>query len=435
MRASLWDVRYGTMTATAVLENTLRQRYEAPATALGRVLAEAAYYPRVSDNKSATLSRPVEYAIRWPYMQINRPNFVSWLVFDCDHADIYRWEKAGLPAPNLIVSSGKNGSVSSFHLLYAIDPVCTSVKARSHPIRYMKAIYGEMARLLDADPDYHGGPVCKTPGHPWWHTAELHPHEYSLGELHEYFDIPAEKPRFSKGPDLLPVMHSRAVTLFEQLRFFAYSVVNNERDKGSFETFSRRLEDYAHQINDFERRGFVDVKTGMSKGNLAVSALRYTIKSVARWTWDRYTGDGRCNRGVMQLDPSLSLAQRQRLAAERTHSERTKKTGDSVRTACATLHTRGEKITQTAIARLTQLSRQAVATYQRVIDDFLRHPPQATAAPAHAARPPKIVKFGVHQVTPPRLFSVQFGPDVSHAADSLPLLKLVGVAPQGEDSS
>ncbi len=423
------------MTATAVLENTLRQRYEAPATALGRVLAEAAYYPRVSDNKSATLSRPVEYAIRWPYMQINRPNFVSWLVFDCDHGDIHRWEKVGLPAPNLIVSSGKNGCVSSFHLLYAIDPVCTSAKARSHPIRYMKAIYGEMARLLDADPDYHGGPVCKTPGHAWWHTAELHPHEYSLGELHEYFDIPAEKPRFSKGPDLLPVMHSRAVTLFEQLRFFAYSVVNIERDKGSFESFSRRLEDYAHQINDFERRGFVDLKTGVPKGNLAVSALRYTIKSVARWTWDRYTGDGRCNRGVMQLDPSLSLVQRQRLAAERTHNERTKKTGDSVRAACAALHARGEKITQTAIARLTQLSRQAVATYQRVIEDFLRPSPQATAAPVNDARSPRLVKFGVHQVTPPRLFSAEMGLDVGHGGDSLPFFKLVLVVPQGEDSS
>ena len=212
-------------------------------------------------------------------------------------------------------------------------------------------------------------------------------------------------------------------------------MVNIERDKGSFESFSRRLEDYTHQINDFERRGFMDAKTGVSKGNLAVSALRYTVRSVARWTWDRYTGDGRCNRGVMQLDPSLSLVQRQRLAAERTHNERTRKTGDSVRTACAALHARGEKITQTAIARLTQLSRQAVATYQRVIDDFLRPPPQATAVPAHDARPPKLVKFGVHQVAPPRLFTAESGPNAGRAGESLQLFELVAVAPQGEDSS
>lgn len=389
------------MTATAVHQNILQERYDAPTTALGRLMAEAAYYPRVSDDKTAARSRPTEYAIRWPYMQVNRRDFVSWLVFDCDHGDIFRWENASLPPPNLIVSSTKDGRVSSFHLFYAIVPVCTSANARSHPIRYMKAIYAEMKRLLNADQDYYGGPVSKTPGHPWWHTTELHPHEYSLGELNEYFELPRESPQFGNGPELMALTHSRSLTLFEQLRFFAYSVVNIEREKGSFESFSRRLEDYANEINDFERRRFRDPKTGALKGNLALSALRSTIKSVARWTWDHYKGDRRCNRGVMRLDQALPLQERQSRSAERTHSERQKKTEEKVRAACALLLTASEVITQVAIARIAGISRQTVATYQRTINEYL-HPAlvDAQSREQAVARAPD-VKFGTHQIATP----------------------------------
>ena len=91
--------------ASAVIDNILRARFDVPSSPLSRVLAEAAYYPRVSDNKTAQRPTPTAHAIRWPYMQINRPDMVSWLVFDCDHGDVFRWEQVGLPAPNLIVAN------------------------------------------------------------------------------------------------------------------------------------------------------------------------------------------------------------------------------------------------------------------------------------------------------------------------------------------
>jgi hypothetical protein len=388
------------MASTAVLENSLQHRYDTPSTALHRVLAEAAYFPRVSDNKTAALWKPTRYALRWPYMQINRRGFTSWLIFDCDHSDIYLWEKVGLPPPNLIVSSNKDGKINSFHVLYAITPICTTANARSHPIRYMKAIYGEMARLLKADPDYHGGPVCKTPGHPWWRTTELHSHEYSLGELHEYFDIPFEKPQFSKGPELTSLTHSRALTLFEQLRFFAYSVVNNEREQGSFNSFTQRLTHYAEQINDFERRGFRDFKTGTRKGNLPASALRYTVRSVSRWTWDHYTGSGRKNRGAMRLDQALPLPERQRLSAERTHVERTKKTADRVRAACAVLRASGREMTLAAIGKIAGITRQTVANYKHLIKEPKSHLVSTVRTPRGAGEAPQDVRFGAHQIAP-----------------------------------
>lgn len=89
---------------------------------------------------------------------------------------------------------------------------------------------------------------------------------------------------------------------------------------------------------------------------------------VVRWcclcgdrTWDRYRGDSRCHRGVMQLDKDLPLVERQRLAAARTHEVRQKATESKVRAACRQLQQKGETLTQAAIARLAGLSRQTVA--------------------------------------------------------------------------
>ena len=39
---------------------------------LNRLLEEAPYLSRCSDNKTAMLNRPRNYAVRWPYMQVNR---------------------------------------------------------------------------------------------------------------------------------------------------------------------------------------------------------------------------------------------------------------------------------------------------------------------------------------------------------------------------
>jgi len=62
-----------------------------------RVMEQAPYIAHCSDDKTATKKRPTAYAVRWPYVQLNRPGMVSWLIFDCDHADVFRWEAAELP--------------------------------------------------------------------------------------------------------------------------------------------------------------------------------------------------------------------------------------------------------------------------------------------------------------------------------------------------
>lgn len=365
-------------------------RFFESGTALNRVWSEASYLPRCSDDKTATRVRPREYAIRYPYMQVNRPGFVSWMIFDLDHKHAMIWEDAGLPAPNLIV---RNRSSGHSHLYYAIPPVCTTENARSRPIAYMKAIYEAFAARLDADTDFHSGPVAKTPGHPWWLTHELHSHVYELGQLADYVDLAISNP-WGRSAQLDEVSHSRHCILFEHVRHYAYSIVNKERQSGSFTSFTRSLEAFAHNKNSFQRLGFAD--------NLAASSLRATVKSVARWTWDRYRGSGGCHRGVMQLDASLPLAQRQALAAKRTHEVRHKATESKVRSAVRFLQEKGDAISQSAVARVAGISRQTVATLKHVIEEAMKPAPISVfVKPAKTKNQP--VKNGVHQVTAPRI--------------------------------
>jgi hypothetical protein len=353
-------------------------------TALNRVLQEAPFLARCSDNKTAARVRPRHYALRWPYMQVNRPGMVSWLIFDLDHNNCHVWEDAGLPAPNLVVRDRSSGHS---HLFYAIPPVCTTEMARSKPIEYMKAVYEAMAVRLQADLAFHSGPVAKTPGHPWWDTWEIHAHVHELGQLAEYVDL-APKPRWGRGPDLEAVSHSRHCLLFEQLRYFAYSIVGREREKGSFDTFNRLLEAYAYNANSYANRGFSQ--------DLPLASIKATVKSVARWTWDRYTGVGRCHRGAMQLDKALPLEERQRLAGLRTAELRRRATESKVRAAARLLLAKGSRLALAAVARATGLSRQTIAQYRHVLDEVVAATTGVvTELPKAVA---SIVKFGVHQV-------------------------------------
>lgn len=379
----------------ALASNT--ERYFQPGTALHRLVLEAPFLPRCSDDKTATRVRPVEYAIRYPYIQANRPGFVSWLIFDLDHpdrprADAWRWSDVGLPPPNVIVANRESGRA---HLFYAVVPVCTTEKGRRKPIAYMRAVYEAMAARLDADPAYRQGSIAKTPGHPWWLTTELHAREFSLGELAEYVDLAKPSP-WAKGPRLDEAGGSRHCTLFELARYYAYSIVNREREKGTYEGFLRLLEAFC--LNHNQR---VSNLAGKPEEPLSWAQMKATAKSVARWTWDHYRGccDG-VHRGVMALDKSLPLVERRRLAAERTHKLRQKATESRIRSACRQLQGTGEALVQADIARLAGVTRQTVAMYRHVLEEMLKPATVPVLKPLSTRADD--VKYGEYQIPAPR---------------------------------
>lgn len=353
---------------------------------LSRLLSEAAYLPYCSHDKTAKQFKPKEYAIKYPYMQVNRPGFVSWLVFDLDHTNSFVWDDELLPEPNMIVSNRENGHS---HLFYAITPVCTTENARSHPIAYMKAIVDAMKLRLRADLSY-SGPVAKTPGHNWWHTAILHNAVFSLGDLAKHLEL-ENKHQWSDGPNLEANSHSRHMLLFEQTRFYAYSIVEREKEFGAYQGFTQKIHSYAMSKNIFSVQGF--------SHNLTFNQVKATVKSISRWTWDRYTGTGRCNAGVMQLDKSLSLQERQKQSAARTHSIIKKASESRIQAACRLLIQKGVKLTQTAIAAASGLSRQTIAKYQHIITSLNETTNIFKLRDIQSAL--KNVKSGTHKITAP----------------------------------
>jgi hypothetical protein len=270
--------------------------------------------------------------------------------------------------------------------------VCTTENARDKPIAYMKAIYTAFAARLNADTEFHSGPVAKTPGHRWWLTSELHNHVHELAELADFVELEAAS-RWGKVVSVDHLSHSRHEMLFELVRHYAYAIVSQERQDGNFITFTRLVEAFAHNRNSFTRFGFA--------ANLPLSSIRATVKSITRWTWLYYTGTNRCHRGAMQLDGDLPLPERQRLAADRTHDLRRKDTMSKIRVACHALRKRGEALTQLAVSKLAKLSRQTVATYKHVIAET---EVATVPAPASALVNQTNVKYGIHQVTGGLLF-------------------------------
>ncbi|AHF01387.1 replication protein A [Thiomicrospira aerophila AL3] len=351
---------------------------------LTRLLDQAPYYPRCSDNKTAARVLPREYAIKQPYMQVNQPGLASWLVFDLDHTNSWIWEDEGLPEPNLIVSNPKNGSS---HIFYAIKPVCTSDNAHLKPIRYMKAVYKAMAKALNADPAY-SGPVAKTPFHAWWRTAELHTYEYELGDLAKSLTLELAPLWSDKERNMDDIEHSRHCYLFERIRHQAYALKSQH---SCYKAFHDDVETIALKSNNFKQEGFA--------ANLRISEVKATVKSICRWTWEKYTGKGG-NRGVMQLSKAMPLHKKQALAAKHTHAARRKTSEQKVRQAIRILSKDHKKITINLIAQFAKLSRQTVAKYKSLINPAALSEGVISLKEAFN-RSAKNVKNAVYQITAP----------------------------------
>ena len=308
------------------------------------------------------------------------------------------WEDAGLPPPNCMVI---DRNTQRAHLYYAIVPVCTSEKARSKPILWMKAIYENLARQLQADPDYHGS-VAKTPGHNWWKTAYIHDSVYQLGELAEYMKRSVngeDEPHsyWAKSPDYEANSDSRHCLLFENLRFFAYGIVFKAREQGSYESFYSDVQAYAYSQNNFIKLGFTQ--------NLTSAQIRATVRSVSRWTWDKYYGtSSKVHRGAMMLGSKLSLKEKQKLSAQRTAEGKMKATASKIRRAYHFLTQQKRELTNKNLAETAGVSITTIKRWADFVEELKGSDTKvislATAFTKNAGAEAKssVQTFGVHQI-------------------------------------
>jgi len=314
--------------------------------ALHRFYATLPERPYCSDVKDYIHIRGAQQAITHSRIQPNGPYQWRWLVFDIDHEPgAIAWVDAGLPPPNLIVSTPPEpGSIllGKAHLLYELEnPVCTSPSARRAPITYLQRIEQTYIRCLGADRGYTGL-LCKNPLSPQWVTTSPRAEPYTLKELSYGLDL--ERPiglEFSDGSAL-----GRNCALFNRLRLWAYHARSHYF---CMQEWSIAVAMQAEVLNDFPKP-------------LRLSEVHSTARSVAKWTWrNPGVGIGRSSR-IKSLSAD-EVVERQRAGARHTAELKAQRTHRILSAQMEQAAANGRHLTQRELAACAGVSLSTAKRY------------------------------------------------------------------------
>lgn len=308
--------------------------------------------PYASNCKTSPRIMSLEHAIQQAYIQHNQPAMANWLIFDIDHDDVYRFYELNLPYPNYIVINKNNGH---YHIAYAIKAVCTSPKANVKNLRLLALVERAYQNALNADLNY-SGLLSKNPMSDQWLVWLIHNNIQDLHYLSDFngidLDNAAEELWGKKrhyGPK--PNGFGRHCHIFDNLRFWAYGEVSHHNNYDSF--FNACLSK-AESLNNYDEP-------------LPFSHLKYTAKSVSKWTWQHREGFKnykQVNRGIMCLNETpLTLEEKQSVASERTCMIRRENTEKQVKKAIKDLKDKGTKVTKAEVARMINMSRTRISTH------------------------------------------------------------------------
>lgn len=229
--------------------------------------------PYCSNDLSSGLSiRPLHQALQRRYIQLNRPDWISWLIFDVDRpAAAFAWDDSNLPPPTWTTTS-RSGNA---HLVYGLaHPVYSGDARFRKPFAFVEAIRSAVGAKLGSDPNF-SGLITQNPLHPsWLTTAPAGDRLYSLGDFLEWVDLSSPrqaKPKLDQGG-------SRNCLLFDGLRRAAYEHALSSRLAGLTEdAWGAFVLCLAEAQN-------------LSVPPLPASEIRSIAKSVSRWVWRHYTG-------------------------------------------------------------------------------------------------------------------------------------------------
>lgn len=299
--------------------------------------------PYSAKAKSHIKIYPKEIALKRPYIQPNPPHLCAWLVFDCDHSNQLIFEDVGLPAPNWIAATPASGR---FHAAYAIESVYTTINARMKPLSYLAAIQRAYTELLDADAGYTGL-ITKNPLHKDWNVWFIHDYVYSLGELADYVDLSEpRKVQRSFG-------FGRNVDLFDRIRKWSYKTVCK------FDTFS----DFAASV--LKR---TEMFNNEFDAPLPFNEVKSVSKSVTKYVWKRRIYYASRYERKLGLNENLSLKTKQSLGATYTAEVKSAATEAKIKVAIAELKKDGKKVSKSAVARSTGLSRPTIHKHAHLFE-------------------------------------------------------------------
>lgn len=279
-----------------------------------------------------------EHALRHEYIQCNGPKLVRYLHIDVDHAmGLHGWRDAVAPVPN----GGMVGESGRPHYIYEVAvPVRKVPEGRwqPKPLYWAANIERRLVRAFDADGNVGavrgGGILVKNPLHPSWSVEIWRDTPYSLDELDEALAPMRNPPSWVKAMNDNREVSGlgRHCALFDRLRYWAYSEVEDARSSMSLEAWGHFVYERADSLNDFS-------------DPLDYQDVRDTAKSVSRWTWRHYTAGG----GRARKRPSVEEKAAAIVAAE------------------ASIRTAGQRPTIDMIAQITGLNRATVSRIQNTL--------------------------------------------------------------------
>ena len=213
-------------------------------------------------------------ALNSVYIEHNNDSFINSIVFDIDtETAAIAWQDADIPKPNFITQNQANGHA---HLFYALSsPVCITENARRKPQKLLKGVIEGLTERLGADPCYTGK-ITKNPLNPRWRTFWNEQPRFELNYLCEFIDT---NKRVKKEVRKSIVAEGRNTALFDNLRFYAYSIIFKYQKNDDFCGFMSALEEEAENIND----SFED--------QLGFKEINHTIRSISSWVWGTFDSD------------------------------------------------------------------------------------------------------------------------------------------------
>lgn len=325
--------------------------------------------PYCSSDLSRLSIRPADKAINYPYIQPNDPYNVRWLVFDVDLGEdsFFRWENRVAP-PNIIV---KNPANANCHYLYLLKtPVWVKNTGRRAAENYLTSIKAAMTLKLGADNRY-SGLICKNPLNDQWQTVETSQNLNELDYLADFLDLSqttlqkAQNQAYRRLEDA--VINGRNDHLFTLLRYYGYERVTKYRELAAAIGESKAFSMWDNAITKEADRINCEFPNG-----LGISEVKSTAKSVSRWVWNHYHPGEQKQRGIMgfgetrHTNPDLPMLteeerkQRQRKSAELTNKHRKENTELKIKQAIERLEANGEKVTKSAVAKMTGLHRNGI---------------------------------------------------------------------------
>lgn len=233
------------------------------------------YRSLCTDNLGSLINLPKDKAIYKRYLQHNPPGSISTLVIDFDDSEShYKWEDLHAPPPHFAVMNNANGHC---HLLYLIrNKIYKNSASNLKPFRLLSNIEKALIKKLGADPSYCNL-ISKNPLHDHWSLYNLQSWIYDLSDFLQWLDLPkqpySENTFFNSGL-------GRNCTVFDQLRYRAYSLIREFSFKISLDLFISEL--YKIALYRYNTAFLIP---------LSEREINGIAKSVGKWVYTHYSND------------------------------------------------------------------------------------------------------------------------------------------------